>query len=475
MELKLKVIVVYLFVCTVSCYPSRPLNDRPSELAWQAWLLVDSQNNHGEPDRKITPKSVFIAPNIGDNHSLPDCAEGYRSDPMGRCIKFVKVDEAAHLDFLLQRLNEIYATNPSEELDDDDSKPTSGPLQVNIPLGGGFATDEDFKANPEIAIIVAPTDDDFDEEKLGDDEDVIVNKRTKDKEEELSQTAITSTTMMPMVSTFTAITNTELIETEMSTTTASPSVSNMQAIFFLNSNDSRDAQISHIVNDILSESGNPTATSGTATTESQTTISQQQEMSHTQTESITTSAFNFPTTYDQKDFTDLLQMSTDRNYMTTNNNNPAPFPSSLETVFQPSTDKNYAHVRLASSEIVDLFKDYMQQNPEIVSFSSTDRQVVRRRPVSESTYLEDQITPQIQHPLNLYPPFNHRNRDRNSEFWRSHGEETLPKPLVVRFERQQMPSAPGSNMRFINSERLFLNPDSFSDESGRKRRRGNIR
>lgn len=469
---------MYLFVCTVSCYPSRPLNDRPSELAWQAWLLVDSQNNNGEPDRKITPKSVFIAPNIGDNHSLPDCAEGYRSDPMGRCIKFVKVDEAAHLDFLLQRLNEIYATNPSEELDDDDSKPTSGPLQVNIPLGGGLATEEDFKANSEIAIIVAPTNEDFDEEKLDDDEKVILNKRTKDNEEELSQTAIPSTTMIPMVSSFTAITSTEFIETEMSTTTASPSVSNMQAIFFLNSNDTRDAQINHIVNDILNESdSHPTAHSGTSVTESQTTISQQQEILHTQTESITTSAFNFPTTYDQKDFTDLLQMSTDRNYMTTNNNNPALFPSSLETVFQPSTDKNYAHVRLASSEIVDLFKDYMQQNSEIVPFSSTDRQVVRRRPISESTYLEDQVTPQpqIQHPLYIYPPFNHRNRDRNSEFWKSHREETLPKPLVVRFERQQLPSAPGPNTRFINSERLFLNPESFSDKSGRKRRRENIR
>lgn len=461
MELKLKVIVVYLFVFTVTCYPSRPLNDRPSELAWQAWLLVDSQNNQGETDRRITPKSVFIAPNIGDKGSLPDCAEGYRSDPMGRCIKFVKVDEAAHLDFLLQRLNEIYATNPSEELDDDDSKPTSGPLQVNIPLGGGFATEEDFKADPEIAIIVAPTNGDFNEEdKVDDIEEVIVDKRTKDKEEEQSQT----TTIMPIVTnTFTTMINTE---TEMTSTTSSPSVSNMQAIFFLDQDDAGPAQTNHTADDNLP----------TTTTESQTTITQQQETSQTQT----TSAFNFPSTFDQPDFTDVLQMSTDRNYMTTKDSNPIVFPSSMETVFQTSTDKNYAHVRLASSEIVDLFKNYMHKNPEIVSLSSsTDRQIVRRRPVSESTYLEgDQITPQpqIQRPAQyVYPPFNHRNRDRNSEFWRPHREENLPKPLVVRFGRHQLHSAPEPNTRFINSERHFSGPDSFADELGRKRRRGNIR
>lgn len=191
MTMDLKTIILYLCVCTVCCYPSRPLNDRPNELAWQAWLLVDSQNNnHGETDRRITPKSVFIAPNLGDNGSLPDCAEGYRSDPMGRCIKFVKVDQAAHLDFLLQRLNEMYATNPSEEVDDE-VKPTTGPLQVNIPLGGGFPLG-DQDPEPEI-IIVAPTNGNFESDEEDEDK-TEVKRRHQNKEKEMT-TTVTRTTV----------------------------------------------------------------------------------------------------------------------------------------------------------------------------------------------------------------------------------------------------------------------------------------
>lgn len=103
-----------------------------SDFTWQAWLLVDAQNGfqHGVDSatllRRITPKSVFIAP------ALPACAEGYRADTMGRCVKSVNIDENAHINFLLERLNAMYGN--SQASNKNDQKKSTGPLQLNIPL-----------------------------------------------------------------------------------------------------------------------------------------------------------------------------------------------------------------------------------------------------------------------------------------------------------------------------------------------------
>ncbi|KOC62342.1 hypothetical protein WH47_05325 [Habropoda laboriosa] len=112
----------------------------PSDLAWQAWLLLDSQTGaHSSLDsasflRRITPKSVFIAPALP---ALPPCADGYRADAMGRCVKSVNIDHEAHLGFLLQRLNNRYGNRGSSSDSSSSSsnqKKSSGPLQLNIPL-----------------------------------------------------------------------------------------------------------------------------------------------------------------------------------------------------------------------------------------------------------------------------------------------------------------------------------------------------
>ncbi|CAK9828179.1 hypothetical protein ANTRET_LOCUS5750 [Anthophora retusa] len=112
----------------------------PSDLAWQAWLLLDSQTGaHSGLDsasflRRITPKSVFIAPALP---ALPPCADGYRADTMGRCVKSVNIDHEAHLDFLLQRLNNRYSNRGSTSetsSSNNNQKKSSGPLQLNIPL-----------------------------------------------------------------------------------------------------------------------------------------------------------------------------------------------------------------------------------------------------------------------------------------------------------------------------------------------------
>lgn len=119
----------------------------PSELAWQAWLLVDGNTNpqtSGVLDsasllRRITPKSIFIAP------ALTACAEGYQADTMNRCVKDVSIDSEAHRGFLVERLNAIFAhaakpqfslasSSSSSSSASSSSSSATGPLQLNIPL-----------------------------------------------------------------------------------------------------------------------------------------------------------------------------------------------------------------------------------------------------------------------------------------------------------------------------------------------------
>lgn len=102
--------------------------------------------------RRITPKSVFVAP------SFNKCSDGYRPDSMGRCVKVVKLNQAAQWDFLLKQLNSMYGANgnggfqmpaaavyqPPVTMTTTTFEPSPqktdspGPFQVNIPLAGGI-------------------------------------------------------------------------------------------------------------------------------------------------------------------------------------------------------------------------------------------------------------------------------------------------------------------------------------------------
>jgi len=107
----------------------------------------------GAAGRRITPKSVFVAP------SFNKCSDGYRPDSMGRCVKVVKINQAAQWDFLLKQLNSMYgagagggafpmlpgasayqpaAAQPTTTTTEPPSQKTDspGPFQLNIPLAG---------------------------------------------------------------------------------------------------------------------------------------------------------------------------------------------------------------------------------------------------------------------------------------------------------------------------------------------------
>ena len=161
--LKFLVLTVLSLLCHDSCVGG-PINTvgTPQELGWQAWLLVDTEtprpNNEEGKKRRITPKSVFIAPSFAGTSHLPDCAEGYRPDSMGRCVKLVQLNHAAQLDFLLQRLNAMYAApvvrHDYGDLSTSDSTST-GPLQVSLPIDTPPEPEEETEESVEVAIVMA--------------------------------------------------------------------------------------------------------------------------------------------------------------------------------------------------------------------------------------------------------------------------------------------------------------------------------
>jgi hypothetical protein len=162
--LRLLILTVLLsLLCLKSCV-GRAINtvDTPQELGWQSWLLVDPgtprPHNEEVKKRRITPKSVFIAPAFSGTSHLPDCAEGYRPDSMGRCVKLVQLNHAAQLDFLLQRLNAMYAAPVNRRGYEDHSASDSsstGPLQVSIPINIPPEPEEVTKESVEVAVVMA--------------------------------------------------------------------------------------------------------------------------------------------------------------------------------------------------------------------------------------------------------------------------------------------------------------------------------
>ncbi|CAO1374998.1 unnamed protein product [Diamesa hyperborea] len=95
--------------------------------------------------KKITAKSIFIAPNsLNSGNSLHyQCAPGYRIDDNGKCIKTVTINQD---DILAARINALFGIDANNKInidnddyydtDDDNQESTDvfGPLQINLPL-----------------------------------------------------------------------------------------------------------------------------------------------------------------------------------------------------------------------------------------------------------------------------------------------------------------------------------------------------
>lgn len=517
MELRNKfALVIILSVCSVSCFPSRPLNDRPSELTWQAWLLVDSQNQlQNESDRRITPKSVFIAPKLGQrNDTLPDCADGYRADSMGRCIKFVKVDETAHLNFLLSRLNEMYAATSDEEIEEsEEGLPTAGPLQVNIPLGQTEDSDENEDGK---GVDVLPLTNDRFGEKL----DVKRHPDTKPLEkpqvthEDYDYEEQTDMVTEDFTEETTVETTTEYETTTEIPTTTEQTVDNdeSQALFFKmpTKNDTKT---------ITSQESTTPKVSEDIKTESQRVIEkilplfQTEDLPNQKDQYVNKDTFvpkeEIPTYYKEQFYRPQLptiqeeqskeELPTYQKEITTHKlplfqNDEPPFIHKQEL---PNINTELPFVRDEQDGVrapTMRFPEHQQEH--IIRFPVEEYPAnvkphygpVHNRPQELTQeqiqelfrqYLNRQYPERPQPERTQLPPeriYNHRNRDRNEDFWGHSSTIKEEKPLVTRFQRYPSPyfqqkQAPHHEVQFFEQD----TGQDYSNTYGRKRRRGNLR
>lgn len=124
---------------------SKPLDNNPDHLTWEAaWLSGDSRGvGTGGKAKKITPKSIFIAPQLnGFNGSL--CPPDMKVDYNGKCIQVVNINPA---DIVLTKLQSLLGdgggvSNVGGSEDYDYEYDTSGPFQVNLPLSIDLPAEE---------------------------------------------------------------------------------------------------------------------------------------------------------------------------------------------------------------------------------------------------------------------------------------------------------------------------------------------
>lgn len=140
------VVTVFLFVSFTFSYPLKPLDERSTELTWQAWLLVDDQNQTKQTDeggnmkKKVIAKSVFIVPTFSPER----CAEGtVPSKSSGRCVQVIQVDPDMQLQFLFNKLQSHLESS---------HKTSSGPEKFTIEIPQNDGSNDDASA----AFVLSP-------------------------------------------------------------------------------------------------------------------------------------------------------------------------------------------------------------------------------------------------------------------------------------------------------------------------------
>lgn len=153
---QLSLVLYWLALMSMTdAYPveSKPLNNNPESWnfgdGWDifnprndsdpsASALISSSDPHIKKS-KITPKSIFIAPNAYNDHP---CPHGFRIDDNGKCIKTVTINQD---EILAARISELFGIDENQnknsdtdsdyyDFDDARSETDSGPLQITLPL-----------------------------------------------------------------------------------------------------------------------------------------------------------------------------------------------------------------------------------------------------------------------------------------------------------------------------------------------------
>lgn len=104
--LKLLPLILYT-VSLITSLPiiSKPLENNPDHLVWEALLTIDTRNIDPDKTRKV-PKSIFITPNL--NESKITCPTGHKLGPDGKCYKTLNIDP---LDILKTQIASLFNRN----------------------------------------------------------------------------------------------------------------------------------------------------------------------------------------------------------------------------------------------------------------------------------------------------------------------------------------------------------------------------
>lgn len=145
----MKAIAIFLcihMVTLVSTLPiiSKPLEDSPDHLVWEALLTVDT--HHSDDKTRKIPKSIFITPNL--NESKGNCPPDHKLGPDGRCYKTLKIDPLVILKTQIESLlkkNRTATTEYDEDYDyseyGESTESMSSNGQYTIPLSLGFGSE----------------------------------------------------------------------------------------------------------------------------------------------------------------------------------------------------------------------------------------------------------------------------------------------------------------------------------------------
>lgn len=122
---------------------SKPLENNPDHLVWEALLTIDTHRSDTDKTRKI-PKSIFITPNLNESNCPPD----HKLGPDGRCYKTLKIDPLEILKTQIESLlkkNRTATTEYDEDYDyseyGESTESMNSNGQYTVPLSLGFASD----------------------------------------------------------------------------------------------------------------------------------------------------------------------------------------------------------------------------------------------------------------------------------------------------------------------------------------------
>lgn len=275
----LKILLLVLYsVSLVTSLPiiSKPLENNPDHLVWEALLTIDTRNIDPDKTRKV-PKSIFITPNL--NESKISCPNGHKLGPDGKCYKTLNIDP---LDILKTQIASLFNRNRTtveyDEYDYSDysestesmSGDAAGTIgQYDVPLSLGFADEQQPSSSrfPTSVLGINYDDDKFKQPFLVSTVDVASNGALKSYNVHTEQPANTDSTINTPKPTSTASTSAteDKTTTDASTNTNTTETSSTDANN-INSAESTRSTIKLVNGTVIPESSNITVDVTTSAT-----------------------------------------------------------------------------------------------------------------------------------------------------------------------------------------------------------------